>query len=129
MVTCLVSAAFFLSLGAGFSALRKWGDYRRRQTEYDLERERAAAFKEGQHEELIMFLQSHPPAEYDGFFAKQSEEARTAGFTPRSLGDIDLDGFVGTRPRETYQAPGEVWVGLAALILATAASILDLWLT
>ena len=37
--------------------------------------------------------------------------------------------FVDAPSRERFQAPGEAWVGLVALLLETAASIIDVWTT
>lgn len=129
VITGLLVLAFLLSLGAGWSALKKWGRYRARQRDYEALRARGDEFMAKQREAMMPFLHSHDSTEYDAFFERQTDEAKAAGFAPKSAGDFDLDNFVGEPPRETYQAPGEVWVGIVALFLATAASILDVWLT
>jgi hypothetical protein len=129
VVTGLVLVAFFLSLGAGLSALAKWRSYRALQASYEANRQRGAEFMAKQTAELKAFTSSHPATEYDAFMKSQMAAARAEGFAPRTIGEFDLDNFVGTPPRDTYQAPGEVWIGLTALILATVASIIDVWLT
>lgn len=126
-MTCAASG---IAIPAASSALRKWRAVR-------VEREGALAEREdclrmGQEadgERQALMAGSPTTAEVKAVGDRLNAAMRAKGYVVKTYGEAEADDAVAARlHRHEYQAPKEVWWGLVALALATAAGIWDVWL-
>lgn len=125
-ITLLTLAATIIPAAVGASALCKWNRSQQELRDWDelqaVTREmKERHFQEGERPGL-------DAAAKVALAAKQKQERAAAGVPESTYLDGEVRAAIGERPRQGFQAPAEVWLGLLALVCAAAAGIWGTWL-
>ncbi|CAN5391061.1 hypothetical protein BH11ACT5_BH11ACT5_19930 [soil metagenome] len=133
-ITALIAFALFVAIPVSFGALRKWkaaiAARTKAQADYDLSL-RLGKLEDSDRDELM----SRPEptttrvADLEKLHAQHHARRVELGVPYPTLGEMEADMVSGlSKHAGTFQAPAEVWWGLAALVAATAAGIWGTWL-